>query len=160
MIELILLGVGFAILGWYIPVKSAPKRYDGTPTVLFDKNREGWAQPTRDEQKRRNPVVQRAQGNAYNDEPLKVVSRNSSNEVFTDAFRQRYIEMLNKNRMRPSTLLTKHWQSTSSHMQQSVGNGYIGKATAQSTLNTTLPYEFTSNYVPSLWAGALSGYKK
>jgi hypothetical protein len=45
-------------------------------------------------------------------------------------------------------------------MQQSVGNGYIGKATAQSTLNTTLPYEFTSNYVPSLWAGALSGYKK
>lgn len=160
MIELILLGAGFAVLAWYIPTKTAPRRYDGTPALLFDKNREDWAQPTRDAQKRRNPVVPRAQGNAYNDEPLKVVSRNSSNEVFTDAFRKRYIEMLNKNRLRPATSLTKHWQSTSSHMQQTVGQGFVGKATAQSTQNTNLPYEFTSNYVPAMFAGALSPYKK
>lgn len=160
LVELLILGAGFALVAYNIPVKGAPFRYSNLPGPMFAQNREGWAQPTRDAQKRRDPVVPRAQGNAFNDAPLNVVTRSNSNEVFTDAFRVRYMDMLKSNRLRPAPSLDRFWQSTSSHMQQTVGNGYQGKASAQSTLNTKLPYSFTTDYVPSLYAGALSSFKK
>lgn len=161
MIELAILLAGFAALAWNIPVNGqAVDRYAGKPYGRFDANREGYEQPTRDMQKRRNPVVPRAAGNAYNDSVLSSVNRSSANVVFSEAFRQNYTDMLNKNRVRPSKLLDKFWKSTSSHMQGTYSSGFVGKATAQSTLDTSLPYEFTSDYVPGIYAGVYTPYNR
>lgn len=164
MFEVVLLLAAFGILAYNIPTTGqAAFRDVGIPQNQFDKNKYIGAEvKTRDQQKRMYPVVPRAQNNAYNDAVLKVINRDEHNIVFAPEFRQLYTDMLKKNRLRPNYQLegARHWQTQANHMQGTYGDGFIGRASTTSVLDKTLPYEYTSSYVPARFAGYFSPYRK
>lgn len=162
MFEVVLLLAAFGILAYNIPTTGqAAFRDVGTPQNRFDKNKYVGAElKTRDQQKRAYPVVPRAQNNAYNDAVLKVINRDEHNIVFSKEFRSLYTDMLKKNRLRPNRLLDKHWQVQANHMEGTYGDGFIGRSVGASNLDKSLPYEYTSGFVPTRFAGYFSPYRK
>ena len=161
MAQLLILGLGMAWLGGMIPVVPDKSQRDfNDPTQLFSKSREDGVQPTRDRQKRSLPVNKRAQGNAYNDAPLSIVSSNSQNMVYTSDFKQIYSQMKHKDRLRPSEWLVKHWPTPVSHMQGTQGDTYYGSSQTLGAGDQKIPIEFRTDYVPARYAPAFTPYNR
>lgn len=158
MAELVILGAGLVMLAANMDTTNSKK--DPVPDYIraLGKKREGWEQPTREEQKRRNPVVnQRVKGSSYNDAPFKVVTSNAGNSVITPEFRAHYTRMLQRNRLRPAKELDKVWRQPTQTLQSVDG---VGVAHGLSThMQDRWPIDIRTSYVPYAYSGALSAYK-